>query len=924
VLTAQQRELADRVFAEALAIPPAQWSAFLAQACDDLDVRREVESLLSFSSRPPEAIEQAIEHVAGSLAAPDFVGQRVGSYRLTGRIGQGGMGAVYRAIRDDDQFQKTVAIKMLRFPDGDPIMLQRFRHERQILASLEHPYVARLLDGGAWLPPGSTEQQPYIVMEYIDGLPLTTYCVQKKLSIRQRLFLFRQICDALSYAHRQLVVHRDIKPGNILVTSDGIPKLLDFGIAKLLDPAMGRGVHTLTATGLPAMTPDYASPEQIRGEPVSTVTDVYSLGVVLYELLTGRRPHQLETYDPLSIARAVCESEVPPPGINDDLDVVVLKAMQKEPGRRYQSAEQLSEDIRRYLDRLPIIARPDTLAYRGLKFVRRHRLGVAAVVALFIALVGGITASTWEAMRADTEAATAKAVNEFLQNDLLAQAGARAQSGPNTKPDPHLEVRTALDRAAARIEGKFAKQPLVEASIRQTIGVAYKDLGLYPQAQREVERALELRRRVRGEQDRDTMQSMYWVAELFRLQGKDAQAVAPFRKALEIRSRMLGAEHPDTLNTMSQLATVYQQLGRYAEAEPLYKKALEGQRRMLGEKHADTASTMNDLGVLYQREGRYAQAEQLDTRTLEITRELRGEEAPDTLTVMLNLAMDYVYEYKYDQAAPLLIKVLDVRRRVLGEEHPETLLSMYMLAGLYRDQGVYKQAEALYTTSQDVRRRVLGEEHPETLKATFNLAQLYRSEGKYAQAETLYTKVLEVDRRVRGAEHPDSLTVMYNLAELYRREGRYAQAERLLGPVLEVRRRVLGAQHRDTVATLGLLGRVRVEERKYADAESPLHEALTAYEKTAPEDWRKFLAQSLLGATLAGQKKYAEAEPLLLAGYQGMLQRHAVIPADNRSAVVQAGEWIVRFYQDAGAPQQANEWREKISQPTTAVLAQKP
>src|SRR5271169_207555 len=258
----QQHDLLDRLFAEVLVLPREQQAAFLERNCDDPEVRSEIESLLAFASRPLKGITEAIGHVAGSLAAPDFMGQRVGPYRLTGRIGQGGMGAVYRAVRDDDQFEKTVAIKMLRFPDGDPAILQRFRHERQILASLEHPNIARLLDGGAWNPPGSAEGQPYIVMEYVEGWPLTAYCEEGQLSVRQRLVLFRQVCDALSYAHRQLVIHRDVKPGNILVTADGTPKLLDFGVAKLLDPEIGHGAATRTSTGLLAMTPDYASPEQ--------------------------------------------------------------------------------------------------------------------------------------------------------------------------------------------------------------------------------------------------------------------------------------------------------------------------------------------------------------------------------------------------------------------------------------------------------------------------------------------------------------------------------------------------------------------------------------------------------------------------------------------------------------------------------------
>ena len=598
-MTAHQRALLDGLFAEAVALPRQQQQTFLAENCNDPEVWAELGSLLAFdtSSLPLHFLE-AIGETAVSLAGDALIGQRLGPYRLTSKVGQGGMGTVYRAVRDDDEFQQTVAIKMLRFAQGDAAAAQRFRRERQILAMLEHPHVARLLDGGAWIPPGSAESQPYIVMEYVEGVPLTAHCEEKRRNLRQRLLLFRQVCEALSYAHQRLVVHRDIKPANILVTADGTPKLLDFGIAKLLELETGPGAGSLTSAGLRAMTPDYASPEQVRGDPVSTVTDVYSLGAVLYELLTGCRPHQLVTYAPLEIAWKICEGEVRSPSavggrhLRGDLDVIVLQAMQKEPARRYRSVEQFSEDIRRYLEGMPVIARPDTLTYRAVKFVQRHRLGLVGVGAIFLALVGGVAASTWQAMRArsaelaalgqkqraDTESATAKAVNDFLQNDLLAQAGATAQAELSKKPDPELKVRTALDRAAAGIASKFDGQPLVEASILHTIGKTYLDLGLYPQARSHMERALELQRRA------------------------------------------LGEEHPVTLTTMSSLGELYLHEEDYAKCEQLLSRTVEAQRRVLGQAHPDTLRTMDDLAIAYDRRGNHAEAERLYTEVLRVRR----------------------------------------------------------------------------------------------------------------------------------------------------------------------------------------------------------------------------------------------------------------------------------------------------------------
>jgi tetratricopeptide (TPR) repeat protein/tRNA A-37 threonylcarbamoyl transferase component Bud32 len=780
------------------------------------------------------------------------------------------MGAVFRAVRDDDQFQKTVAIKMLRFADGDPAMLQRFRHERQILASLEHPHIARLLDGGAWIPPGSAEPQPYLVMEYVEGVPLTTYCEQQRLSTAQRLELFRNVCDALSYAHRQLVVHRDVKPGNILVTADGTPKLLDFGVSKLLNPEREADADTVTMT-IPALTPDYASPEQVRGETVSTLTDVYSLGAVLYELLTGRRPYHLATHDPLEIAREICEREVAPPRVNTELDLIVLKAMQKEPGRRYQSVEQFTEDIRRYLEGLPIIARPDTLSYRTAKFARRHWVVLADAATLLAVLVGGIGVSTWEARRADTEAATAKAVNEFLQNDLLAQAGAHAQAGPNHKPDPDLKVRTALERAAAGISRKFSKKPLVEASIRETIGAAYQDLGLYPEAQQQFEGAFELRRRT------------------------------------------LSVDHPDVLRGMSALADLYVLQGKYGQARPLLTSLLGVQRRLLGREHRDTLKTMADLGELFSYEGDDVHAERSLADAMEAQSRTLGPEHPDTLDTMDQLGAVYRIVGKYTLAERLLSKTVEIRTHISSAEHPNTLESQYELGVVYLRQGKYPQAESLFTKVAESYRRTLGEEHPFTITVLNGLVGVYRGEGRYVEGEALERYIVDLRRRVLGPDHPDTLSSLYSLAEFYRREGKYDLAERSFDNVVGSRLRLLGARHRDTAASLCMLGRVRIQQKKYAEAEPPLRRAMSIYDQLNLVFWGRYDNQSLLGASLAGQKKYAEAEPLLLGGYRRLREEQNTIPADSPFVLEDAGERILQLYHQWDKPDQAAQWRKEIN-----------
>jgi len=462
----------------------AERVAVLDQACAaDLDLRREVESLLAAQAGEQGTFMAALLlESASSLAATheeDLTGRRVGAYRVTGLIGEGGMGAVYRAVRDDDQYHKEVAIKLVKPGLDTAFVLRRFRYERQILAKLEHPYVARLLEGGT-----TADGRPYFVMEHVAGQPITDYCVQEQLPLPERLKLFRAICEAVQYAHQNLIIHRDLKPSNILVTADGVPKLLDFGIAKLLDPEFIPEAATQTVTALRAMTPDYASPEQVRGEQVTTATDIYSLGVVLYELLTGQRPHRFENFSAGEIERVICKTEPRKPSaavepttaaaaklrkqLAGDLDNIVLQALCKEPARRYQSAEQFSEDIRRHLAGLPVCARQDTLTYRTGKFVRRHKLGVAATLVVILSLVGGIVATSYQARRAERRFQQVRK----LANTFLFNIHDEIQNLPGSTKAREMVVTTALEYLDS-----LAQEAAGDPTLARELAVAYQKVG---------------------------------------------------------------------------------------------------------------------------------------------------------------------------------------------------------------------------------------------------------------------------------------------------------------------------------------------------------------------------------------------------------------------------------------------------------------
>ena len=1106
----------ERIYHSALEREEHQRAAFVQQACGgDESLQQEVGSLLLQAEGDESFLEApALEMAAKSLAmAATLVGDpgvstarsfpdTIGRYRIVRVLGEGGMGVVYEA--EQEQPRRSVALKVIKPGFATSERLWRFEHESKALGRLQHPGIAQIYEAST--ADAGFGRQPYFAMELIRGQSLLAYAETNRLNTRQRLALTIKICDAVQHAHQRGLIHRDLKPGNIVVDETGQPKILDFGVARVTES--DTQATRQTDLGQIVGTLAYMSPEQVLADPqeVDTRSDVYSLGVILYELLSGRLPYDVSRRQLHEALQTIREED--PTALSSisrnyrgDIETIVGKALEKDKTRRYASAADLAADIQRYLNDEPITARPPSARYQLQKFARRHRALVAGAAAVFVVLAAGIVVSTSQAIRAnragqaalaerdralqaearsrverdraaaadqaatrerdiavgaqqtatrernralgekqraDDEAAAAKAVNNFLQEDLLAQASAGKQARPNSRPDPDLKVRTALDRAAAGIEGKFDKQPLVEASIRQTIGTTYRDLGIYPEAQRQFERALDLRRRVLrddhpdtllsirnlatvyhnqgkfaqaeplyrkvlevqrrvlGEQHPDTLQSMFDLAALDQDLGKLAPAELLFTKALEVRRRVLGEDHPDTLQSMDSLSWLYQQQGKYSQAEPLVIKALDGQRRVLGEGHPETLLSMNNLASLYRIERKYAQAESLYTQAFEIQRRVLGEEDRGTMFSLNNLAYLYAEQGKYAQAEPLYVKVLEFQRRVLGEEHPATLGTMDNLAGAYHDGGKYAQAEPLYVRALELQRLALGEEHANTLGVMSNLASLYATEGKYAEAEPLFTRVMEIRRRVLGEEEPHTLDSMNNLAGLYQLEGKYAQAEPLLTKVLEarrrvlgekdnatavsmnalgllyrcqgryaqaepllaealdVRRRVLGEDHPDTLSNLndlaalygkqrnypkaealftsvlearrrvlgpahpattdvmGLLAEVRLQQKQYGSAESLLREALTNDEKTAADSWRRYRSQSLLGASLAGQGKYSESESPTVSGYEGMAQREATIPFEDRLALAQAGERIVQLYESWGKPEKAAQWRVKV------------
>ena len=897
----------------------------------------------------------------------------IGPYHLLQLIGEGGMGEVWLA-EQRQPVRRRVAVKLIKIGMDTREVVARFESERQALALMDHPAIAKVFDAGS-----TPEGRPYFVMEYVVGLPITEYCDRHKLSTRQRLELFMQVCEGVQHAHQKAIIHRDLKPSNILVTEvDGkpMPRIIDFGVAKATSQLSAGTMYT--QLGAIVGTLGYISPEQAdsAGQDVDTRTDVYSLGVVLYELLVGALPLDFYKLAYDEVLRRLREQDVPRPStkvrtlgadsavtaqnrgadpptlvrqLRGDADAITLKALEKDRKRRYATPLELAADIRHYLRNEPVTAHAPSVGYRARKFFRRYRVGLITAAAFVLVLIAATAVSIRQSIRANREAAIAQAVNDFLQNDLLGQASTSNQS----KPDPNLKVRTALDRAAQRIEGKFTQQPGVEASIRYTIAEAYMDLGVYPEARTQFERALDIDRRVLGEKDPKTLRTMSRLGTLDKLQGKFAQAEQLLSQTLGIQRHVLGPEHADTLYTANNLASTYQNEGKYAQAEALHSQTLEIRRRVLGPEHSYTLTSMNNLAIDYFSEGKYAQAEALLTQALEIRRRVAGPDHPDTLKPMVNLASVYHLEGKYAQAEQLDSQALEIERRVLGPEHPDTLATMQSLANTYSSEGKHAQAEALLSQVLEIQRRVLGPDHPETLRTMSALAAEYGNEGDNEKAEQLLSQALEIERRVLGPDHPDTLITMVNVgvanatlgnyaqaeqifsqaqeaahrvlgpedritlgiasehAAVYQMQGKYALAEKYFAQVLAGRRHVLGNEAPGTMEAAADLAMAYVYQQKFAEAEPLAREAMQTDSKIQPDDWQRFRAESLLGASLAGQKKYAEAEPLLVEGYQGMLARKSNMADADRSNLELARKGLVQLYKDWGKPEKAAQFAKE-------------
>jgi serine/threonine-protein kinase len=883
VIDPQRWSEVDRVFAEALDLPPAERPVFLEAACaGDPDLRSEVERLLAADGDSANFLESSPGEILGQALDGRLDGESLGPYRLLRAIGSGGMGTVYLARREDEHYRQEVAIKILRPGRESSEALHRFLAERQILARLQHPNIARLYDGGR-----TADGRPYLVMEWIDGLPVDAYCDRHRLTVDQRLVLFQKICGAVQHAHRNLLVHRDLKPANILVTADGEPKLLDFGIAKRLAPEPGATLET--QLGWRLLTPSYASPEQIRGEPITTASDVYSLGVLLYELLCGRRPIEVPEALPYEIERALCEQEPErpsaalfrpgPPGADEialarrlrpaalaarlsgDLDNVALMALRKEPDRRYGSAEQLARDLEKHLQDLPVTARPDTLRYRTRKFLRRHRAGAAATAAVILLVAGFVASLVAQGRQLAQERDKARYALSFLVDTFK-------QADPYQTKGESLTAREILDQGAHRIARELGGQPDVQAAVMDAIGEVDLGLGRYDAAEPLLRRSLALRRQTFGSRSLEVAESLEHMAALQVERTRLDEAETLLREALAIRRQRQGGSHLAVARTLNLLGETLVSQGvtpkDAAEIEAYHREALAIARRVEGPEGLTGLDTLLALADLRRAQGDYAGAERLLREGLAIERKVLGEDDPRFWRDQSRLADILFNAGKFKESEAVFRHCLRVQRKLLGREHPDVATSLTGLAAALQLQTRYAEAEALNRELLELTRSQYGPMHWRVAEALCNLASSLVGQTRRNEAIPLYEAALDIRRRTLGANHWQVAQILLLLAELHRHSQDYPEALHLAHQAYEVFKAGEGPDHPYAAYALLEIGRSYLAQNRFKDAEPYVRRALDIRtRRLEPGHPETAKAQVALARCLKEQGRNDEAKDLL-------------------------------------------------------------
>ncbi|HEV2847076.1 MAG TPA: serine/threonine-protein kinase [Thermoanaerobaculia bacterium] len=930
---------ADRLLDAALDLPAGERVSFLDQACkDDPELRALMGRLLASAEADSSRLASG-----GALRGPlwaemedelsgegdRMAGTTVGRYRIVREVGRGGMAVVYLAERADGQFQQQVALKLLKRGLETEEVVRRFDQERQILAVARHPGLARLLDGG--VGPGG---RPYLVMEHVEGQPIDRWCDERRLPVDERLRLFLQVARAVEDAHRNLIIHRDIKPSNILVTGEGHAKLLDFGIAKLLDPQADSVLETRTALRL--MTPAWASPEQVQGGPVTTASDIYQLGLLLYVLLAGRWPyraptgaaelaHVILTDEPTRPSSAVTggAGHVPPgqdprppeeiararsttaPKLRrelaGDLDTIVSTALRKEPERRYPSVSKLVTDVERYLDGRPISARPDTMGYRTGKFVRRNAgavaTGLAALALVIVLMVGYTLELARERDRARLAAARATQVSQFLRG--LFEVAAPSRSGGEK-----VTARQLLDRGVTRLDKDLASEPELQADMMNLMGDVYRELALYEEGRALLERSVAIRRRIPGDGGLGLAASLHNLARMMEEQGDHAPARRLYEEALALRERALSPDHPDLGRTFFGLGRVLEAQGDLKNAISYQERAVGNLEKALGLHHPEVGLALRDLGITLGRDFQIKAARPRLERALKILEASYGPDHPHTASARMYFGQALSDNGDREGARKQYELALPALERAYGSQHPSLVPVLTTLGDVRIAPGVSPKdpdtAIAYYERALKIQEVNFGPAHPQLARSLSGLGRCWKLKGDDEKARSYFERSLTVSEAAFGPEHLDLALPVYELAGLHERAGHHSEALRYYERELKIREKAHGPGHDSFIMTFYSMARLRRTMGEPAACVDLLRRALKIHAKgsKAPPHGTEFFDVEM-GGCLTDLGRFEEAETLLKRVAKGEE------PHSRRRAMT----GLVSLYEKWGKPAEAARWR---------------
>jgi serine/threonine-protein kinase len=962
----QVQELFDKAFE----MNPDERLEFLKNKCGaDQELFNEVVSLLDADINAHSLFDKNDHSRIDELEEPDYVGKTIGVYKVIRKIASGGMGTVYYAERSDGTFERKVALKLIKGGLNSIQIVKRFQRERQILARLHHPNIARLLDGGI-----TEDRNPYFSMEYVDGKPIIEYCDDNNLNINQRLAIFQKVCAAVQYAHNNLIVHRDLKPNNIYVTNDGVVKLLDFGIAKVFtDEDDPTDISQITKTGFKIMTPEYAAPEQIRGEPVTTLTDIYALGLVLFKLLVGAFPYNNSTTSVLDLEKSIVTNQPQKPsnilkrktkesetenditGIDriskvrstspdklrkilvGDLDNICLMALRKEPERRYSSVEQFSQDISKFLNNLPVIARQDTISYRAQKFFNRHKVGVitsvaAAILIIFITTYYTIKLAD-ERDKAKLEAEKAEQVSTFLI-DLF------KNSDPSETKGEDITARELLEAGAKKIETELADQPVIKASILDVIGNVYESLGSYDRSLEMYENSLSIREYLFESKSLEIAESYAHIGNLSRMMGEYNNADSLYRLAisildennaenelqaantvtglafvinelgnykkadslyrigLKIKKEKLGDDHPEVGITLNNMALALHEMGEYKEAEKTYLEALKIHRAKLGPIHPELSNTLYNYALLLKDMSKLKEAEAIHREVLEADIKLFGEEHPNVAYSKRGLAHILEITNRKDEAIEIMRDVLNLRIKLLGKDHPDVGQSLKSLGRIEHDNKNYKEGERLYLEALKIFQVTGGDENPNVAQAIGNLGWLYFDIGEYKKSEEYLLRAYEMKKKFFGIEHFSTAIAILQLSRTINVLGKKEEALNYAQEALRIGAMVLTEEHTFTTSCMNNLGAILSERGDFSKADSLYQKSISINTKLVGESHPRTLS-SVLGYSkvLMKQSKYEDAEILLLENLE--IQKN---DKNSTNGVERVSTRLVELYNAWGKP----------------------